>query len=60
MSPTTELAGLRQLLEALESRQLTIRQNHEDVTQREIEKRKPDIAYLEAVLARMGTDSKSK
>jgi hypothetical protein len=50
--PTEELAALRQLLIALESGSMTIRQSGEDVTQRELAKIKPEIKYLETVLAR--------
>jgi len=50
---TDELAGLRQLLSAFESGSMSIRQNGQDVTQREISKLGPDIAYLETVLARL-------
>lgn len=52
MKPGEELAVLRQFLEALESGSMTIRESGKDVTQREIDKLKPDIAYLEKVLAR--------
>jgi hypothetical protein len=53
MKPGEELVVLRQFLEALESGSMTIRESGKDVTQREIDKLKPDIAYLEKVLARM-------
>ena len=52
MTPSEELAGLRQLLKALESGSMTMRQNGQDVTKRELDKLKPDIAFLEKVLAR--------
>lgn len=52
MKPGEELAGLRQLLKALESGSMTMRENGKDVTKREIDKLKPDIAFLEKVLAR--------
>jgi hypothetical protein len=52
MKPVEEIANLHQLLEALESGSMTIRQNGRDVTKREIDKLKPDIAYLEKVRSR--------
>lgn len=54
MSPKEELADLRQFLKALESGSMTIHQKGEDVTQRELAKLKPEIKYLESVLARGG------
>ena len=51
-STNRELTALRQLYEALTSGRMMLGENGKDVTQREIEKLKPDIAYLESVLAR--------
>jgi phage terminase Nu1 subunit (DNA packaging protein) len=48
-----ELARLRQLLKLLESREMTIRQDHKDVAQREIDKLKADIKGLDSLLARV-------
>jgi hypothetical protein len=45
-----ELPALRQLLRALESGQMRIVDNGTDVTQREIQKLGPDIAYLEKAI----------
>lgn len=50
MKPSEDLVNLHRLLDALESGSMTIHLNGKDVTQREIEKLKPDIAYLEKVL----------
>ena len=52
VSTKDELASLRQLLRVLQTGQMTRRENHKDVTQREIDKLKPDIKHLESVLAR--------
>ena len=52
MTPKDELADLTQLLDALENGRMTIRESDADVTQREVQKLKPDIAYLKSVLAR--------
>jgi hypothetical protein len=52
MRPKDELANLTRLLEALESKRMYISENRVDVTEREIEKLKPDIEYLESVLDR--------
>jgi hypothetical protein len=46
-----ELAGLRNLLEMLISGRMTLGENGVDVTAREMEKLKPDIAYLERIIA---------
>ena len=54
--PSEELARLRELLAALESRAMTIGEHGEDVTQREIDKLKPDIEYLESVLKRVAEE----
>ena len=53
MPISDELAGLRRLLKALESKEMTISQKHADVTQREIEILKHEIKHLETVLARV-------
>jgi hypothetical protein len=45
-----ELTGLRQLLDALKLRSMTIREDGRDVTQREIDK-------LESILARHSSDA---
>ena len=47
-----ELAALLQLLRALESGSMTIHQNGNDVTRQEIAKLRPDIRFLESLLAR--------
>jgi hypothetical protein len=52
MDPREELGGLLQLLEALQSGAMTLRQNGQDVTKQEIDKLKPDIAFLKKVAAR--------
>ena len=52
MDATEELAALRNLFELLLSGLMTMHLNGEDVTKLEIEKLKPDMAYLERVLAR--------
>jgi hypothetical protein len=52
MSTKKELAGLSQFLKALESREMFIYQSEVDVTQREIDRLRPEIKYLESVLAR--------
>jgi hypothetical protein len=51
-STTEELASLRQLLSALKSGSMTLRQGGKDVTRREIAKLKPDIEFLESIIAR--------
>jgi hypothetical protein len=48
--PKEELAGLRRFLAAVESKSMTIHENGEDVTQREVEKLKPEIEHLESIL----------
>ena len=53
MHPDDELAGLRRLLDALETGSMKLLQNNNDVTQEEVAKLKPDIEYLESVLARI-------
>jgi hypothetical protein len=58
MHPDDELASLRDLLEALETGSMKLLRNGRDVTQEEIAKLKPDIEYLESVLARI-LDAKS-
>jgi hypothetical protein len=52
MDTEEQLATLRGLFEMLQSGTMTLHENGEDVTEREIEKLKPDMAYLEHVLAR--------
>jgi hypothetical protein len=47
-----ELGGLRRLLRRLETGQLMIRQGDFDVTQREINVLKKEIAYLERIVTR--------
>jgi len=58
MHPDDELASLRHLLEALETGSMKLLRNGKDVTQEEVAKLKPDIEYLESVLARI-RDAKS-
>jgi len=58
MHPDDELASLRHLLQALETRSMKLLRNGTDVTQEEVAKLKPDIEYLESVLARI-LDAKS-
>jgi hypothetical protein len=53
MHPDDELASLRRLLDALESGSMKLLLNGRDVTQEEVAKLKPDIEYLESVLARI-------
>jgi hypothetical protein len=53
MHPDDELASLRRLLHALETGSMIISQGGKDITQEEVAKLKPDIEYLESVLARM-------
>jgi uncharacterized small protein (DUF1192 family) len=52
-----ELAGLRQFLSRLMSKELTLSSGGVDVTQEEIGVLKREIARLERVLARGGVDS---
>jgi hypothetical protein len=59
MHPDDELASLRRLLDALESGSMMLLLNGKDVTQEEVAKLKPDIEYLEAVLARIRSSGKS-
>jgi hypothetical protein len=59
MHPDDELAGLRHLLDALESGSMKLLLNGRDVTQEEVAKLKPDIEYLESVLARIRSSGKS-
>lgn len=51
-SPGDELAGLRRLAAALRSKTLTIYENRQDVTVREVWKLENDIKFLEAILKR--------
>ena len=51
--PKNELATLRDLLNRLETGVLTMRRNHEDVTQQEIGILKLEIAHLETILTRL-------
>jgi hypothetical protein len=53
MHPDDELAGLRRFLDALETGSMKLLRNNKDVTQEEVAKLKPDIEYLESVLARI-------
>ena len=53
MHPDDELASLRRVLSALESGSMKLLLNGRDVTQEEVAKLKPDIEYLESVLARI-------
>jgi hypothetical protein len=53
MHPDDELASLRRLLDALETGSMKLLRNEKDVTQEEVAKLKPDIEYLESVLARI-------
>ncbi len=46
-----ELATLRNLFEMLKSGRMRLGENGMDVTEREIEKLKPDIAYLARIIA---------
>jgi hypothetical protein len=59
MHPDDELAGLRRLLDALESGSMKLLLNGRDVTQEEVARLKPDIEYLESVLARIRSTGKS-
>jgi hypothetical protein len=59
MHPDDELASLRHLMDALESGSMKLLLNGRDVTQEEIAKLKPDIEYLESVLARIRSSGKS-
>ena len=59
MHPDDELASLRRLLDALESRSMKLLLNGRDVTQEEVAKLKPDIEYIESVLARIRSSGKS-
>ena len=52
MGVKEELAELLNLFEMLKSGRMTLGENGLDVTQREIEKLKPDIAFLERIIAR--------
>jgi hypothetical protein len=53
------LTSLRRLLDALESGSMKLLLNGRDVTQEEVGKLKPDIEYLESVLARIRSSGKS-
>ena len=51
--PRDELSGRRQLLSDLETGEMAVRERDgKDVTRSLVEKLKPDIAYLELVIAR--------
>ena len=50
--PADELDGLRRLLDRLESKELAIRRGPLDVSQKEIDILKREIAHLERILAR--------
>ncbi len=51
MSTKKELTGLSRLLKALESREMFIYENKVDVTQREIDRLRPDVQYLESIVS---------
>jgi hypothetical protein len=53
MHPDDELASLRRFLDALETGSMKLLRNNKDITQEEVAKLKPDIEYLESVLARI-------
>jgi hypothetical protein len=53
MHPDDELVNLRRLLHALETGSMKISQGGNDITHQEVAKLKPDIKYLETVLARI-------
>jgi hypothetical protein len=53
MHPDDEWASLRRLLDSLENGSMKIFKNGQDVTQEEVAKLKPDVEYLESVLARI-------
>ncbi|MGH7099491.1 MAG: hypothetical protein ACREE4_17765 [Stellaceae bacterium] len=59
MDAREELGVLRQLLESLKSGTMKLYQNGQDVTQRELKKLRPDVAYLETVLARRAQEHHS-
>ena len=59
MHPDDELASLRRLLDALASGSMKLLLNGRDVTQEEVAKLKPDIEYLESILARIRSTGKS-
>jgi polyhydroxyalkanoate synthesis regulator phasin len=50
--PTDELDGLREFLNRLESKEFAIRRGPLDVTQKQIDILKREIAHLEDILAR--------
>ena len=50
--PTDELDGLREFLNRLESKEFAIRRGPLDVTQKQIDILKREIAHLEGILAR--------
>ena len=50
--PADELDGLRRFLDRLESKELAIRRGPLDVSQKEIDILKREIAHLEGILAR--------
>ena len=58
MHPDDELASLRRLLDALASGSMKLLLNGRDVTQEEVAKLKPDIEYLESILARIRSTGK--
>jgi hypothetical protein len=51
MDAKKELAGILKLLEMLKCGPMRITQNGVDVTESEIEKLKPEIAYLKCIVA---------
>jgi hypothetical protein len=55
--PGAQLATLRNLFEMLATGTMRLGENGVDVTEREIEKLKPDIAYLERLLERSLAES---
>jgi len=59
MHPDDELASLRRLMDALASGSMKLLLNGRDITQEEVAKLKPDIEYLESILARIRSTGKS-
>jgi hypothetical protein len=57
--PTDELDGLREFLNRLESKELAIRRGPLDVTQKQIDILKREIAHLEGILARSKSGGKN-
>ena len=57
--PADELDGLRRFLDRLESKELAIRRGPLDVSQKEIDILKREIAHLERILARCKSGSQN-